>query len=97
MGLWPLTAILPIVRKPEEALQASENKYRSLVNNVSCSIRSTTGDKGRFPEVNKAMEEVNGYSREELLQMSACDLYANPKERGRFIDEVSVREKSMGN
>ncbi len=77
----------------EIALKESENKFRSLVNNIKLGIfRSTPGEKGKFLEVNKAMEEITGYSREELLRMDVSNLYTYPEERGKFIGEV-VRVK----
>ena len=46
-----------------EALLESEEKYRSLINNVKLGIfRSTPEPAGRFLEVNPAMEEITGYS-----------------------------------
>jgi PAS domain S-box-containing protein len=77
-------------KQAEEALRESEEKYRSLVNNISLGIfRSTPGPKGRFLEVNPAMERISGYSREELLQMDVVDLYRYPEERERVLEEVA--------
>jgi len=74
----------------EEALKEREGKYRSLVNDISLGIfRSTPGPRGRFLEVNPAMERITGYSREELLQMDVCDLYQHPEERQRVLEEVA--------
>jgi PAS domain S-box-containing protein len=53
----------------------SEGKNRDLVDNIKLGIfRCTTGIMGKFLEVNKAMEEINGYSREELLEMDVRDI-----------------------
>jgi len=77
-------------KQAEEALKESEEKYRTLVNNISLGIfRSTPGPKGRFLEMNPAMERITGYSREELLQMNVSDLYQHPEERERVLDEVA--------
>jgi len=77
-------------KQVEEALRQSEEKYRSLVNHVSFGIfRSTPGPRGRFLEVNPAMERITGYSKEELLQMDVCDLYQHPEERQRVLEEVA--------
>jgi len=77
-------------KRMEEALQASEGKYRSLVKNVGLGIfRSTPGATGRFLEVNPAMGEITGYPSEELLQMNVSDLYVYPEEREAFLDELA--------
>ena len=38
--------------------------------------------------MNPAMEEITGYSREELLQMNVEDLYVHPEQRTEHIKEV---------
>ncbi len=80
-------------RQAEEALLDSEERYSSLVNNVRLGIfRSTPGVKGKFLEVNPAMEEITGYSREELLEMNVADLYADPNRRQTVVEEVAATE-----
>ena len=77
-------------KQAEEALRKSEEKYRSMVNNVKLGIfRSTTEPYGRFLEANPAMGKITGYSREELLQMNVCDLYVRPEERESVLKEIS--------
>ena len=77
-------------RLMEEALKESEEKYRSLVNDISLGIfRSTPGPRGKFLEVNPAMERITGYSREELLQIDVCDLYQHPEERQQVLEEIA--------
>ena len=76
-------------KQTEEALKASEEKYRTLVNDITLGIfRSTPGAQGRFLEVNPAMEEITGYSRAHLLKMEVCDLYTHPEERETFSREI---------
>jgi PAS domain S-box-containing protein len=78
----------------EGKLRSSEAKYRSLVNNLKAGIfRSTMGDKGNFLEINEAMEQITGYSREELLAMDVCDLYADPGLRAeRNAESVASKD-----
>jgi len=83
-------------KKTDEALHNSEQKYRSLVGNVSLGIfRSTPGINGVFLEVNPAMQEITGYTREELLQMRVCDLYVNPDEREHVLEEVALQKRTL--
>jgi PAS domain S-box-containing protein len=77
-------------KRAEQALRESEEKYRSLVNNIKLGIfRSTPGPHGKFIEVNLAMEEMTGYSRGELLSMNVSDLYVRPEEREKVVQEVA--------
>src|SRR5208283_1611214 len=60
-----------------------------LGNNVGIGIfRATAGSGGRFLQVNHAMEEITGYSREDLLKMNVEDLYVHPEERAEHIKAV---------
>ena len=73
----------------EEALRISEDKYRSLVHNIRLGIfRSTTDAGGRILEANTAIEEITGYSRNELLSMAVKDLYAKAEERLRLVEQI---------
>jgi PAS domain S-box-containing protein len=68
----------------------SEGKNRDLVDNIKLGIfRCTPGAKGQFLEVNQAMEEITGYSREELLRMDIGDLRLSSEDGSLFDNEVS--------
>ncbi len=85
-----LNMMIDDTRTGEEVLQKSEEKYRGLVSNVKLGIfRSTPGPDGKFLEVNPAMEELTGYSRKELLQMSVFNLYVHSEERETILEEVA--------
>ncbi len=76
-------------KSAEKALQQSEEKYRSLVENVRLGLfRSTPEPQGRFLEINKAMEEITGYSRQELLEINVSDLYVHPEQRETILREA---------
>jgi len=71
----------------------SEGKNRDLVDNIKLGIfRCTPGPKGKFLEVNKAMEEITGYSREELLMSDVCNIWTNTAEGSPYINEVSITD-----
>ncbi|MFW0860280.1 MAG: PAS domain-containing sensor histidine kinase [Dehalococcoidia bacterium] len=87
--------IRDVSKQAEMALKESEDKYRSLVNNVRLGIfRSTPGPRGRFLEFNPAMEEITGYPRDELLRINVVELYVNPKERETIQELATIRGKA---
>jgi PAS domain S-box-containing protein len=74
-------------RKTQKDLRESEQKYRSLVNNLKLGIYRATPDvKGKFLETNPAMQEITGYTQRELSEMNISDLYIDPLERKQFIE-----------
>jgi PAS domain S-box-containing protein len=76
-------------KQVKESLKESEERYRSLVRNVKLGIlRSMPGPPGRILEANPAMEEITGYSREELLQIDISKLYVNIEERAILLKEL---------
>lgn len=88
-------------RRSAEELMASEEKYRSIIENALEGIyRSTL--QGRFLSVNPAMAEMLGYDSpqeliEELTDIRA-QLYVDPRDRDEFLstllekDSAKVRE-----
>jgi diguanylate cyclase (GGDEF)-like protein/PAS domain S-box-containing protein len=75
-------------RAAERGLRESEERYRTLFEESRDAIYMTTLD-GHFVEVNQALVDLLGYSREELLAGAARDLYENPADRQRFRDEIA--------
>lgn len=82
-------------------LMVSEEKYRSLVNNVNIGVyRNTGGPQGKFLEANPAIAKMLGYdSVDEFMKISVADFYKNPENRKLFIDEItkkgSVKNKEL--
>jgi len=76
--------------RAEKALQKSEEKYRSLINNLNVGVyRSMVDARGRFVQVNPALVKIFGYSSAaDLLCTSASDLYQDHEERRQLIREV---------
>lgn len=72
-------------RRAEDALRASETRFRSVFENAIDAIL-VVGEGGRIIDVNPAACELCGYSREELLQKVLRDLLPSdrPEELRRF-------------
>jgi diguanylate cyclase (GGDEF)-like protein/PAS domain S-box-containing protein len=81
-----------------QGLRESEDKYRTLFEESRDAIYITRLD-GRFLDVNPAMLELFGYTRQEMLRLNARDLYAKPSHRDVFrqlVDRLgSVREYEL--
>jgi PAS domain S-box-containing protein len=79
----------------QEALLAkeSEGKNRDLVDNIKLGIfRSMQGPQGKLLEVNRAMEDITGYSREELLQTDLCSLLSGIDPNPVFSNDINVTD-----
>ncbi len=73
-------------KQAEEALRASEARYRGLFENVIEGVYRATVD-GRLESVNPALVEMLGYERaEELLALTSTSaLYLNASDRDRVV------------
>ena len=92
-------------RKNEEALRQSEERYRAVVEQSTDGIYLVDGETRRILETNPALQNMLGYSAEELLGMELHEIvahelesvYANIertlKEGWRFIRERRYRRK----
>jgi diguanylate cyclase (GGDEF)-like protein/PAS domain S-box-containing protein len=75
-----------------KSLSRSEDKYRSVVNNINIGIYRNTAGQGRFNRVNPAMAKIFGFdSIEEFMNISVVDLYQNAGDRKKFIEEVKQK------
>ena len=85
-------------RKAQEALRESEEKYRALFEDSSDPIYITATE-GKFLDVNQAMLDLFGYSREEMIGLNALEIYVNPDDRTRFRQVIEkegfVRDYDM--
>ena len=77
-------------RLAEESLQKSEERYKTLTNNLHVGIyRNTAGSRGKFIEANPAIVEMFGYqNREEFKAVNVADLYQNPADRIKFNEKM---------
>jgi len=81
-----------------QAVQASEQRYRSLVENIPIGVyRVTPGPRGEIIMANPTLLKMFGYaSLEEMQQHAVAEFYINPSERKDFSDRV-LREGSVTN
>lgn len=66
-------------QRVEEALQKSEEQFRTLFNSAVDAIFLADPQTGRLVEVNQAAETLTGYSRQALLQMHQSQLHPPDK------------------
>lgn len=80
--IWDITA-----RKlAEEALKQSEEKYKTIAENVDVGIyRTSSGADGHFIEANPSLAKMFGYKdKEEFMRVDVSQLYHEPEERKSF-------------
>ena len=75
------------LRAANAALAESEERYRSLVNNLNVGVyRNTAGPHGQFLQANPALARMHGYDSVEEFQEDECVRYLpEPREREVFI------------
>ncbi|MCX8037069.1 MAG: PAS domain S-box protein [Candidatus Sumerlaeia bacterium] len=80
-------------REAEHALKMSEQRYRTLFENLPIGLyRNTPGRKGAFIAANSAIARMFGYDTvEEFLQVNVADLYQDPAERKAFADLLAAQ------
>ncbi|MCP4670081.1 MAG: PAS domain S-box protein, partial [Desulfobacula sp.] len=76
------------LERTEKALKKSEEKYRLVVENANEGIAISQDNKYIF--VNQRMEEMSGYSREELMELSVSGT-VHPDHRQTFIERNQRR------
>jgi PAS domain S-box-containing protein len=70
------------------ALKISEEKYRSIFEK-SRDMIYITDEKGNFLDFNESATRIFGYSREELLELNARQLYFNKDDRYTFLQTIN--------
>ncbi|MCX6687490.1 MAG: PAS domain S-box protein [Methanoregula sp.] len=78
-------------KRAEKALRESEEKFRTLMENLSVGVyRNTADEQGRFLLANTAQAHMLGYeSVEELLNVPVNALYNDPEERIKFLADLN--------
>jgi len=83
--------------RSEKALQESEEKYRSLTNQLPVGVYRTTGD-GKFLHANPALAAILEFeSVEDLMKISASDVYNDPRERINQIRQWKTTKEIISN
>jgi PAS domain S-box-containing protein len=78
-------------RRAKASLQESEEKYRTLVENINVGIFQSTLD-GRFLHANSAVIHMAGYDRwDEFKELPASSLYADETDRERLLAELKAQ------
>ncbi|MFX0210987.1 MAG: PAS domain-containing protein, partial [Candidatus Hodarchaeota archaeon] len=78
-------------KQAEEALQESEENYRTLFEESRDAIYFTTRE-GWFIDANPAVLELFGFSRDDMFRLNAQELYINPEDRSRFQQEIEKKD-----
>ncbi len=78
-------------KEAEEALRESEEKYRTLVENINVGIYRSAGDiVSYFLQANPAMAKIFGYSSVgEFLKAPVLQFFRNPEQLELFVQEIS--------
>jgi PAS domain S-box-containing protein/diguanylate cyclase (GGDEF)-like protein len=74
--------------RPEQSLRESEEKFRTLADTIHAAIFIEQGNRCCY--VNRAAEDITGYSREELLAMRFSQLI-HPDARNELIEHEAMR------
>jgi diguanylate cyclase (GGDEF)-like protein/PAS domain S-box-containing protein len=81
--------IARLLRRRDEATRASERRYRLLFERNLAGLFRTTLD-GHILDCNAAFARILGYpSRDDVLKVSALELYAEPSDRESFLARLA--------
>lgn len=82
-------------KKAEDALRGSEERYRTLVENIPLGIcRVTPGPEGRFLMANPAASRMLGFREEaELRSIRLRDIYLRPRDSETFSQRLLAHQK----
>ncbi len=78
------------IREAFKELAISERKYRSLFENVPVGLYTTTLD-GKIVNFNPQSSRIFGYTKEELKDKNALDLYFDKEERKLWLNEILAK------
>ena len=86
------------LKRVEETLRESDERYHSILEAVPDSIAITRVEDGRYLQVNKVFCQMRGYSREEVLGKTPLELnlYVNKEDRGHLIKILKEKGEING-
>jgi len=90
VGMWAFVRDITDRKKVVDALRQSEEKYRTLFEDSRDAIAITDRD-GTFVDVNRAMLDLFGYTKEQIMRMKFKDLYVNPSDAAKFQHEIAKK------
>jgi len=73
-------------KEAEEMLRKSEQRYQTLFNKTPVGVGVGTPD-GCALAANEALLKIMGYKEAELNQLNLRDVYNNPEDRGRLLEQ----------
>ena len=76
------------IEKTNELLQKSEDKYRTIFENVQDVFYQVDLTNGVFTEISPSIRNYSNFEREDLIGMKVSDFYANPLDRDVFFKEI---------
>ncbi|MCD6091659.1 MAG: PAS domain S-box protein, partial [Bacteroidales bacterium] len=71
----------------ENALKASEEKYKAVVNNLIDGFYKVDVN-GKITLVSPSVTKILGFNEDELIGKAVSSFYANPDEREKFLKEI---------
>ncbi len=85
-------------KRTEESLLKSEKKFSSLFQLNPDPMTITEMAMGKIMDVNRSFTQWSGYSREEIIGVSAQDirLWVNPEDREKIIEALNRTEEVKG-
>lgn len=94
--VWGMTRDVTDIRRAEEALRTSEERYRLLFERSLAGVVRTTLD-GKVLECNEAFARIQGYeSREEILSANVRDFYLEKSDGTALTDLLEQHPMVIG-
>ena len=77
-------------KKAEEALRASDERFRLSFQTSPDSININRLEDGLYIDVNEGFTAITGYQREEVIGKTSLEIniWENPEERAKLVDEL---------
>ena len=77
-------------KRAEEAFRESEKRYRTIFEDSRDAVYVKTRE-GQFIDVNQSALNLFGYTREEMMGLTAADIYVNPEAWQRFKEKIEQK------